>query len=302
MSYSELADRVEKMARTLGSARRLIGLEAENTLESIVAYLAALSSGNPLLILPAGGGSAANTLLDAYDPDLVVRASDGEAVLDVRREETRHELHPELALLLSTSGSTGSPKLVRLSGDSVQANASAIAQYLQLHSGDRAVATLPLSYCYGMSVVNSHLLVGASLVLTDLSVVDPCFWEMVRAEKVTSFAAVPYTFEMLDRVGFEHMELPSLRYITPAGGRLDPDRVRSCAELGWRQGWDLFVMYGQTEATARMAYLPPTWPKSIRTPLAWPCPVDPSGWTPGWMKASSCTPGECHAGVCRTPL
>lgn len=257
VSYSELAGRVENMARTLGSARRLIGLEMENTLESLVVYLAALSSGNPLLILPAGGGSAANTLLDAYDPDIVVRASDGEAVLDVRREETGHELHPELALLLSTSGSTGSPKLVRLSGDSVQANASAIAQYLQLHSGDRAATTLPLSYCYGMSVVNSHLLVGASLVLTDLSVVDPCFWEMARAEKVTSFAAVPYTFDLLDRVGFDQMELPSLRYITQAGGRLDPDRVRSCAELGRRQGWDLFVMYGQTEATARMAYLPP---------------------------------------------
>lgn len=256
VSYGELASRVENMARTFGSSRRLIGLEAENTLGSLVVYLAALSSGNPLLILPPGG-SAANSLLEAYDPDIVVRASDGEAVLDVRREETRHELHPELELLLSTSGSTGSPKLVRLSGNSVQANATAIAHYLQLHSDDRAATTLPLSYCYGMSVVNSHLLVGASLVLTDLSVVDPCFWEMARAEKVTSFAAVPYTFDLLDQIGFEQMELPSLRYITQAGGRLDPDRVRSYAELGQRQGWDLFVMYGQTEATARMAYLPP---------------------------------------------
>ena len=108
----------------------------------------------------------------------MVRAAGGEAVLDVRREETRHELHPELALLLSTSGSTGSPKLVRLSGESVQANAAAIAQYLHLRPTDTAATTLPLSYCYGMSVVNSHLLVGASLVLTDLSVVDPCFWEL----------------------------------------------------------------------------------------------------------------------------
>ena len=194
---------------------------------------------------------------EAYDPDIVVRASDGDAVPEVRREESRHELHPDLALLLSTSGSTGSPKLVRLSADSVQANAAAIAQYLHLRPSDTAVTTLPLSYCYGMSVVNSHLLVGASLELTDLSVVDPCFWELARAAEVTSFAAVPYTFDLLERVGFEHMNLPSLRYITQAGGRLDPDRVRSYAEMGLRQGWDLFVMYGQTEATARMAYLPP---------------------------------------------
>lgn len=257
VSYRELARRVEDMALAFGPTRRLIALEAENSLPSLVAYLAALSSGNPLLILPPGGGTAQQTLLDAYDPDIVVRASGSDTVLDVRRDETRHELHPELALLLSTSGSTGSPKLVRLSSEALQANASAIAQYLQLRPTDTAATTLPLSYCYGMSVVNSHLLVGASLALTDLSVVDPCFWELVAAERVTSFAAVPYTFDLLERVGFEHMDLPSLRYITQAGGRLDPDRVRSYAELGRRQGWDLFVMYGQTEATARMAYLPP---------------------------------------------
>lgn len=257
VSYGELARRVEDMARTFGPARRLIALEAGNSLPSLVAYLAALSSGNPLLILPAAGGTAAEALVAAYDPDIVVRASQGEAVLDVRRDETRHELHPELALLLSTSGSTGSPKLVRLSAEAVQANASAIAEYLHLRPSDTAATTLPLSYCYGMSVVNSHLLVGASLALTNLSVVDPCFWELARTENVTSFAAVPYTFDLLERVGFEHMDLPGLRYITQAGGRLDPDRVRSYAELGRRQGWDLFVMYGQTEATARMAYLPP---------------------------------------------
>jgi acyl-CoA synthetase (AMP-forming)/AMP-acid ligase II len=271
VSYRELAGRVEDMIRAFGPARRLVALEAENSLQSLVVYLAALSSGNPLLILPTGGGTAAEMLVAAYDPDIVVRASDGEAVLDIRREETRHELHPELALLLSTSGSTGSPKLVRLSAESVEANAAAIAEYLHLRPSDTAATTLPLSYCYGMSVVNSHLLVGASLALTDFSVVDPCFWELVRTENVTSFAAVPYTFDLLERVGFEHMDLPGLRYITQAGGRLAPERVRSYAELGRRQGWDLFVMYGQTEATARMAYLPPDlaaeYPHAIGVPV-----------------------------------
>lgn len=114
---------------------------------------------------PAGQGRhRCETLPAAYDPDIVVHASNGEAVLDVRREETHHDL----ALLLSTSGSTGSPKLVRLCADSIQANAVAIAEYLRLRPSDRAATTLPLSYCYGMSVVNSHLLVGASLTLTDL--------------------------------------------------------------------------------------------------------------------------------------
>ncbi|WP_461172323.1 non-ribosomal peptide synthetase [Arthrobacter sp. Z1-9] len=271
LSYRELAGRVDATARSLGTVRRLVALEADNSLPSLVVYLAALSSGHPLLILPTGGGQASASLVAAYDPDVVARVQDGEPVLDVRREGTRHALHPELALLLSTSGSTGSPKLVRLSADAVQANAAAIAEYLQLRPEDRAATTLPLSYCYGMSVVNSHLLAGASVVLTDLSVVDPCFWDLVRKERVTSFAAVPYTFDLLKRVGFAEMDLPSLRYITQAGGRLDPERVRAYAQLGRRRGWDLFVMYGQTEATARMAYLPPDLaedhPEAIGVPV-----------------------------------
>ncbi|KRE91832.1 AMP-binding protein [Arthrobacter sp. Soil764] len=271
LSYRELAGQVEDMARAFGPGRRLVALEAGNTLPALVAYLAVLSAGNPLLILPTGGGSAGDALLAAYEPDVVVRASGSEAVLDVRRDQARHELHPELALLLSTSGSTGSPKLVRLSADSIQANAAAIAEYLQLRPSDKAATTLPLSYCYGMSVVNSHLLAGASLALTDLSVVDPCFWDLVRTEHVTSFAAVPYTFDLLDRVGFQDMDVPSLRYITQAGGRLAPDRVRSYAEQGRRQGWDLFVMYGQTEATARMAYLPPD--QALQNPQAIGVPI-----------------------------
>lgn len=271
VSYRELAEQVDSAARSLGAVRRLVALEADNSLPSLVVYLAALSSGHPLLILPSGGGQASEALVAAYDPDVVVRVQDGEPVLDVRRDGTLHTLHPDLALLLSTSGSTGSPKLVRLSAESVHANAAAIAEYLGLRPDDRAVTTLPLSYCYGMSVVNSHLAVGASVVLTDLSVVDPCFWELVRAEGVTSFAAVPYTFDLLERVGFAGMDLPSLRYITQAGGRLEPERVRAYAQLGRRRGWDLYVMYGQTEATARMAYLPPDLaaehPQAIGVPI-----------------------------------
>jgi hypothetical protein len=94
-------------------------------------------------------------------------------------------------------------------------------------------------------------------VLTDLSVADPCFWDLAREARVTTLAGVPHSFELLDRVGFARMTLPHLRTVTQAGGRLDPQRVVEVAELGTRRGFDLVVMYGATEATARMAYLPP---------------------------------------------
>ncbi len=98
---------------------------------------------------------------------------------------------------------------------------------------------------------------GASLLVTDHSVSDESFWELMRCHQGTSLAGVPYTFELLERTGFADRSLPSLRYLTQAGGRMDSDRVRRFARLCGDRGWELFVMYGQTEATARMAYLPP---------------------------------------------
>ena len=272
MTYRELAERVDAFALRLGTTRRLVALAAANDLDSLVVYLAALAGGHPLILLPEDKPAALESLVAAYDPDVVVQSGNGQLLLDERRTGTRHELHPDLALLLSTSGSTGSPKLVRLSHANLQSNAESISEYLNIGPDDRAATTLPMSYCYGLSVINSHLLRGAGLVLTDLSVVDPCFWDLFRGRGATSFAAVPYTFELLERIGFADMDLPSLRYVTQAGGRLAPDSVRNYAELGRRSGWEFFVMYGQTEATARMAYLPPELAAEVPGAVGVPVP------------------------------
>lgn len=265
LTYAALADRVAALAEVLGgSTRRLVLVRGGNDPEAVAAYLACLAARHPVLLAPPGAPLA--SLVEAYDPDVVV---DG-AVVE-RRRGSAHVLHDDLALLLSTSGTTGSPKLVRLSYDNVESNAAAIAAYLGIRPDDRAVTTLPMHYCYGLSVLNSHLLAGAAVVLTELSVVDPCFWSLFREAGATTFAGVPYTFDLLDRVGFADMDLPTLRYVTQAGGRLAPERVRAYAELGRTRGWDLWVMYGQTEATARMAYLPPglalTHPSAIGVPV-----------------------------------
>jgi acyl-CoA synthetase (AMP-forming)/AMP-acid ligase II len=260
LSYRDLAARVAKTAARLGGQRRLVLLVGGNTIDSVIVYLAALASGHPLLLAPGDQPVTIDALIAAYDPDIVVRVHGvGERPrvgIEERRAIAAHDLHPDLALLLSTSGSTGAAKLVRLSHDNLQANATSIATYLAIGGGDRAATTLRMHYCYGLSVINSHLLRGASLLLTGHSVADPGFWELFRECRGTTFAGVPYTFDLLDRVGFDQMRLPHLRYVTQAGGRLAPDRVRRYAAAGRRAGWDLVVMYGQTEATARMAYLP----------------------------------------------
>ena len=270
LTYAALDAEVAAAAERLGDGRRLVLLTVANTVDAVIAYLAALRSGNPVLLAAAADAVAVRSLREAYDPDVVIDADAGWEVQE-RRRTSAHVLHPDLALLLSTSGSTGSPKLVRLSAGNLGSNAAAIAGYLGLTAADRAITTLPMQYCYGLSVVNSHLAAGAGIVLTERSVVDRCFWDLFRRSGATGLAGVPHTFDLLDRVGFDTMAVPTLRYVTQAGGRMHPETVRRYARLGERDGWDLFVMYGQTEATARMAYLPPalaaTHPGAVGVPI-----------------------------------
>jgi acyl-CoA synthetase (AMP-forming)/AMP-acid ligase II len=271
ISYRELSRRVAEAAARLGTERRLVRLTARNDVATVVAYLAALAARCPVLLLPDAGESA-EAVAAAYDPDVTAVALGDSVRWLEHRPVTRHHLHSELALLMTTSGTTGSPKLVRLSYTNLQANAESIAAYLGIRDTDRAATTLPLSYCYGLSVLHSHLLRGAGLILTELSVADSAFWSLFRRARGTSFAGVPYTFELLERVRFQRMRLPHLRYVTQAGGRLSPDVVARYAALGRRRGWDLFVMYGQTEATARMAYLPPALAESHPGAIGVPVP------------------------------
>jgi acyl-coenzyme A synthetase/AMP-(fatty) acid ligase len=263
LTYHQLANAVADTASELHGPRRLILLETHNDAATLVHYLAAMAAGHVILPVPAGRDHTA--IQQTYEPGIVIDTN------GIHHSGRHHRLHDDLALLLSTSGSTGSPKLVRLSHHNLVSNAAAIADYLDIRETDRAATTLPLSYCYGLSVVHSHLLRGAGLILTDRSVVDDEFWQLLRAHKGSTFAGVPYTFELLERVGTQALDLPHLRYLTQAGGRMPPERVRRFAELGRRQGWDLFVMYGATEATARMAYLPPqlasSHPAAIGTPI-----------------------------------
>jgi acyl-CoA synthetase (AMP-forming)/AMP-acid ligase II len=271
LTYAALAGQVSAAALALGAGRRLVLIATENSLDALVTYLGALHAGHVPLLAPGDRLQHLDGLIGAYDPDVVAGRGDSGWQVTHRHELPEHDLHAELALLLTTSGSTGSPKLVRLSHENLDSNAAAIAESLGVRPSDRAVTSLPLHYCYGLSVVHSHLGAGAAVVLTDLSVVDPCFWTLFDDVGATTLAGVPHSFDLLDRSGFAQRAHPSLRVVTQAGGRLAPDAVQRYAALGREQGWDLFVMYGQTEATARMAVLPPdllaTRPEAVGRPV-----------------------------------
>ena len=167
------------------------------------------------------------------------------------------QLYPELALLLTTSGSTGSPKFVRQSYKNIQANTDSIVEYLQLDAQERPVTNLPMNYTYGISVLNTHLAVGATLLLTDKTMMQRDFWSFCREQHATSLAGVPYTYEMLKRLRFMRMDLPDLHTLTQAGGKLLPELHQEFAAFAQSRQIKFVVMYGACEATARMGWLPP---------------------------------------------
>jgi acyl-coenzyme A synthetase/AMP-(fatty) acid ligase len=177
----------------------------------------------------------------------------------------------DLAVLMATSGSTGSPMMVRQTSRNLVSNASSIIESLQLTSDDRALTTLPMNYTYGLSIINSQLQCGGSLVVSDASMTDRAFWSHALDLRVTYFGGVPYTYEMLARLGVKRFKGSSVRMLTQAGGRLAPDLVLKMHSECKEVGIDFVVMYGQTEATARMSVLPsesvPDKPSSIGRPI-----------------------------------
>lgn len=274
LSYSELQQAVQSF-QLHWQVRELVFLLLDNDLSSMVGYLSVLEAGAVPLLLSAGlPGHALRSLLDRYQPECIwlpasrqAELPDFDAVLSqggyglLRRRQSVSPppgaLHPDLALLLATSGSTGTPKLVRISAQNLLSNADSIAQYLQLDEHDRAITTLPFNYSYGLSVINSHLRVGASVVLTRMGLFDGAFWPLLRQQQVTRFQGVPFTYEMLLKLRLERLDMGSVRSMTVAGGRLAPERVLQVHQSCQAKDIDFYVMYGQTEATARMAYLPP---------------------------------------------
>lgn len=267
ISYAQLARRCDNFATRLPKGKQLLLIETRNDYPTIFAYLTGLRRGDTVMLLDAElAPQLKEKMISAYKPDLTWRREQENYRLNSEISTNKTPLHDELALLLSTSGSTGSPKCVRLSLNNLASNAAAIAKYLALTPSERAITLLPLHYTYGLSILNSHLAVGAAIVVQQQGILDKDFWRTMREEKVTSLSGVPFIYETLAKIRFASMKLPDLRYLTQAGGRLAPALVEEFAQLCDRRDWRFYVMYGQTEATARISYLPPA--KALSKPAS----------------------------------
>ncbi|MDR2763306.1 MAG: AMP-binding protein [Planctomycetaceae bacterium] len=253
-------------------SRCFVFLVGGNHLICVAAYVGFMRRKIVPLLLNGGiSGEQLTRLIEIYLPSYIFISSErsGEFSYDYevigefsgyvllkRTRERKLNLHDDLGLVLTTSGSTGSPRLVRLSYKNILSNAESIISYLGILSGDRAITTMPMAYSYGLSIINTHLRVGGSVVLTELTLMDRGFWNIFKESKPSTFGGVPYIFEMLKRLRFSRMEMSFIRYITQAGGRLSSELAVEFRDICASKGIKFIVMYGQTEATARMSYLP----------------------------------------------
>lgn len=275
LTYGDICDFSATFAAHVPS-RSLLFILATNTIGSLLGYTSSLITQSvPLIVSAKTDDSLLNHFLELYKPQYLWMPkglSDKYAYRLTGLERSGYVLvetgydkvfmYGELSLLLPTSGSTGSPKLVRHSYRNIEANARNVAALFQLNGTERAMASLPMHYTMGLSVIASHLYAGSTLLLCDKSLMDVAFWDMLEGQHATSFTGVPYSFELLNKLRFFRMPLPDLQVVTQGGGKLTEELWEKLATYAETMGKQFIATYGQSECTARMAYLPAQWAKT----------------------------------------
>ncbi len=275
-TYGTLRESAESVADFLlvsgGAKGERVLLLAENSLFWVAAYLGTLRAGMVCVPLP--------TNIAAADLEYIVTATSPRFIFADRRatrlipessrdvplissipENTRHATRArvndsDLAALMFTSGSTGRPRGVMITHRNIVANTESIIQYLSLTSCDRIMCVLPFHYCFGTSLLHTHLAVGGSLVIDSRFMYPEAVLQRMQQSGCTGFAGVPSHYQILLRKSnLGKMDFPDLRYVQQAGGQLPPAFISQLREA--LPGKQIFIMYGQTEATARLSYLPP---------------------------------------------
>ena len=179
-----------------------------------------------------------------------------EVIIYIYTQKKKIPTHEDLAVLLSTSGSTGSSKFVKLSKENILDNALNICKYLKINSNHTTITTMSPSYSYGMSIINTHFISGSKIILNNQSFFEKIFWDKVKKYKVNSFGGVPYHYEILKKLKFSNFNLPSLKYLTQAGGGMNKDLILYFLKCCKKNNIKFIQMYGQTEASPRISYLP----------------------------------------------
>ena len=270
LTYGDLCATIGEFEK-LDLGRCVIFCLCRNCAGSLAGYLAFLNNGQVPLLLGAGMDKELRDRLDlVYTPAYYwlpekMASEEGKAGLFsfcgyclVRTEYEPYPLNDRLSMLLTTSGSTGSPKLVRHKYGNLEANAENVAKVFGWTADEKGICDLPMNYTMGLNVINSHLTAGAGVLLVSANLMDPAFWDFVRENEGTNFCGVPFSYEILRRIGFDKMDLPALRTLAEGGGKLTDRMFKWIASYAKSSGKRFCATFGTSETSARMAFLDPS--------------------------------------------
>ncbi len=273
ISYKKIIKDSDSVIKCFGKKKSLIFIFCENDYETVISYVACLRSNHvPYLIDSSLPEEKIEDLVKLYKPNYLICKRIKFNFIDQLKEinnnfnytilETKfktNSINEKLFLLLGTSGTTGDPKLVRLSEKNLKINTSQIIDYLKIDNSHRSVSTLPIYYTYGLSILNTHLCSGGSIYLTKKTFFEKIFWNNFNKFKINNFGGVPFNYQMLLKLNFSKIETKYLEYITQAGGKLHENDFEKIEKISEEKKIKFFSMYGQTEATSRMSFIP--WDK-----------------------------------------
>jgi len=258
VTYGALKRRAAHYVEAMAGRKALVFIYSRNDVASVAALIGAIAAGHTVALLdPALSVELRESLTSRYRPEYLIqsdrRVEPGHRSSE--RDDQAGAIHSDLAILLSTSGSTGSPKFVRLTLSALLSNARAIASVLDIAPDDVAAAHLPLHYSFGLSTLTSHLLMGARIRLTHGGFTDRAFWGAMKEAKITHLPGVPFHFQLMQKLRYQRLSLPDLTSLAQAGGYLDVEARQAAHEYMTARGGRFYVLYGQTEASPRLTTL-----------------------------------------------
>jgi len=269
VTYRQLSDFCKTISAIMPE-RELIFSLCENSVGSLMGYISFYNNKDVMLLLGASiDKELLFRLISLYKPSYLwfpEKLSEEFQVRIIHKQygyllcKTNYvacQMHPSLALLLTTSGSTGSPKLVRHKYGNIEVNAKTVAEVFEWTTDEKAICELPIQYSMGLNVVNSHLYSGGTVLLVSNSITSPAFWRFIKENKGTSFTGVPISYEILMKLRFTQMDLPYLKTLAEGGGKLIDSVFSAIAKYAEMHDKRFFATFGTTETSARMAYLPP---------------------------------------------
>lgn len=269
LSYGEICHTIYDF-ESLNLPRSVIFCLCENSAGSLMGYLSFLNNGQvPLLLSANMDADLLSNLEQAYLPSYYwvserkAKELAGKTLFSacgyvlLKTDNAPYPLHEKLSMLLTTSGSTGSPKLVRHKYGNLEANAVNVAKAFSWAGDENGICDLPMNYTMGLNVINSYLVTGASVLMVKANLMDPEFWKFIKEQGGTSFTGVPFSYEVMRRIGFDKMDLPELHTLAEGGGKLTDKMFNWIATFCKNSGKRFCATFGTSETSARMAFLNP---------------------------------------------